>query len=100
MFGRKLDMVCSTQPYGKDVRYSSAPNKDPAIDGDTRSDIEREPGWALPGNVRSNIADPPGDPAAAMDPPRACESFTPAMFTGRSNCRASDSSLVRALPRI
>ena len=28
-------MVCSTQPYGKEVRYSSAPNSDPAMDGET-----------------------------------------------------------------
>ena len=29
-------MVCSTQPYGKEVRYSSAPNSEPAMDGETR----------------------------------------------------------------
>src|SRR5450755_2647718 len=35
--GRKLDMVCSTQPYGKDVKYSSALKLELAIEGVRRT---------------------------------------------------------------
>src|ERR1039457_3170381 len=94
MLGRKLDMVCSTQPYGKEVRYSMAPNSEPAMDGETPTVSEREPGWILAGKVRSKEVSVP----AASEPPCGCASLTPGMLTGRSNCMASDSSLVRALP--
>ena len=44
MSGRKLDIVCSTQPYGNDVKYSSAPKTGPASDGATLIVNRRDPG--------------------------------------------------------
>src|SRR5260221_579694 len=96
MFGRKLDMVCSTHPYGKEVRYSSAPKREPAMDGATWMVSDRDPGSTLSGNARLNAA----LPLFASDPPFDCENFTPGGFTGRSSWRPSDSSSVSALPVI
>src|ERR1039457_5334986 len=94
MLGRKLDIVCSTQPYGKEVRYSSAANSEPASGGETRNEMDRDCGCTLSGKMRSKAADPP----AGSEPPWARESLTPGTFTGRSSWSASDSSSVRALP--
>ena len=74
MFGRKLDMVCSTQPYGNVVRYSSAPKSDPAIDGDTRMPSSSRAGLHL---RRETSGRRPRLLPAASAPPRACASFTP-----------------------
>ena len=64
-------MVCSTQPYGNEVRYSSAPNSDPAIEGETRIESDREPGSTFAGNVRSNAAELPPPPAIRRAPATA-----------------------------
>ena len=50
-------MVCSTQPYGNEVKYSSAPKMLPAIVGESRIDNEREPATASVGNVKSKLVD-------------------------------------------
>src|SRR5205809_6937319 len=94
MSGRKLDMVCSTQPYGKEVRYSRAPNNEPAIDGEIRSDNRREPGSTCAGKARVNVA----DPVSVREPPLDSASLTPGGFTGSSSSSASDSSSVSASP--
>src|SRR5690242_17982938 len=55
--GRKLDIVCSTQPYGNEVRKSRALKMLPAIEVDSRIDKDREPGAASEGNVKSSAVD-------------------------------------------
>src|SRR6185369_727391 len=77
-FGRKLDMVCSVQPYGKLVRYSSEPKIAPATDGVTLRISARDDGAAASGKVSSTSA----TPAPLTVPARACDSFTPYGFTG------------------
>src|SRR3569833_2799115 len=71
--GRKLDIVCSVQPYGNAVRYSSALNMAPATDGLTEISIIRDCGTVWDGNCRVASA----DPLFATAPERASLSFTP-----------------------
>src|SRR6266516_2304841 len=72
--GRKLDMVCSVQPYGKLVRNSGAPKIVPATDGVTLICSIREDGTLASGDVTSTSRSPD---APAIVPACAFESFTP-----------------------
>src|SRR5689334_22683398 len=81
-FGRKLDIVCSVQPYGNDVRYSRLPKIAPATDGEISISIPRDVASAAAGkssfDVRSAFVS-----LIAPDVATAC--FTPNGITGSVN---------------
>ena len=97
MFGRKLDMVCSMQPYGKRRQVvERAEDSDPAIDGDTRIASDREPGSHLRGKRQLECGRrvPAADRSAVRLRTASRRGCSPAA----SSSSASDSSLVSALP--
>src|SRR5271157_1395890 len=94
--GRKLDIVCSVQPYGYEVRNSSAANTVPAIDGVTLIVSLRVPDSAPGGYV--NCCTVSLVPGPAIEPDFDIASFTPNGTTGSVSSIASLSTSVSALP--
>src|SRR4051812_15401786 len=94
MFGRKLDIVCSVQPYGYDVRYCRAAKIVPATDGASSTRNVREVCSEFCGKTMSCVV---SSSFFEIDPAFGTAIFTPYGITGNVSSIASDSSSVSAL---